>query len=161
MISLFSWPYPFQPQEPSPPSQTLPKKRRTTTRCPYNKWMVCNCCAYVRCCLDSVFVWGFSVWIEIDLVYVGDRTWHGFKVGVGKDLVLDIDQRNSCRSTLQTYPKNSSTLYSSERIGERNRYRSTISHAYPKNSLLYLSIWNNISVKEVGIDRPNHIPTSN
>ena len=43
--SLFSWSYPLQPQESSHPPRTLPKKHRTTTRCPY-KWLVCNCCAY-------------------------------------------------------------------------------------------------------------------
>ena len=33
--SLFSWPYPLQPQGPSPPPKAIPKKHRTTTRCLY------------------------------------------------------------------------------------------------------------------------------
>ena len=31
---------------------------------------------------------GFSVWIEFDLVYVGDRTWVNFSLAIGIDLAL-------------------------------------------------------------------------
>ena len=44
-------PLPLQPvtARPMPPLQTLPKRHRTTTRCP-NKWLVCICYAYVSTC---------------------------------------------------------------------------------------------------------------
>ena len=35
------------PQGISPYPQLLPKKHRTTTRCP-NKWLVCNCCVSIH-----------------------------------------------------------------------------------------------------------------
>ena len=47
-------------------------------------------------------------------------------------------------------------------VGDRNRYRSTISHAYPKNNSLpgIVSISLDPLVKEIGNDRHFHPPTA-
>ena len=58
----------------------------------FSVWGCKLTCFFVRESQLPWFLWGgrkwfrFSVWVENGFVYVGDRTWHDFSVGIGKRL---------------------------------------------------------------------------